>query len=291
MKGIRKFANAVTALALMLLPLMLTAACSDMPAAGMVKLKDESELRQYAENRFPACTFLRIGQETHKNICYFQDDRCGFEFTVTSYVHRPVYEGFVGGYVEETEDTWEQSYYDYVLDAIKGQADDIAARYAFTVEKLDSPPVCPVVCLKTEGTLEQISDGMIQLGRLIRQADVHHQYDQLEIWAKHYTPDGIGHEFAFYRFRDDVTAEMKDHKMYLFMDRAEEQLNEKCVFDRMEKMKWKDIPALSSWEHYHADQDADRVAEVYFFSTGTGQKKLIADIRVSRQTYYIADAE
>ena len=55
-------------------------------------------------------------------------------------------------------------------------------------------------------------------------------------------------------------------------------------------MKGSEISGLSSHEYYDAD-DANRVMDVYFFHTESGEKKLIAVFQVAQNVYYIADAE
>ena len=74
------------------------------------------------------------------------------------------------------------------------------------------------------------------------------------------------------------------------MDNAEEQLGVKCIFDYKTQMKEGEIPGLSSWEYYDASHD-DRVINVYFFHTETGEKKLIAEFQVEQNVYYLTDAE
>lgn len=295
MKLMKRTAQKILFPVLALLPVLLLASCSDMPTAGLVKLKSESELRQMAEEECPPSTFVRMETGNNKNICYFTDDACGFEFTISSSAYQPSFDGIRGGYIETTQNAWKQCYYDYVWDVTKSRADAIAAQAGFTIEKEENPPIRPYAELHTDRTLYQISDGMIQLGQLIKSEDVHHQYDTCELWAKHYTTDGVyadglWREFAFYRFKDDVTADFEDHATYSFMDSAEEQLGVKCTFDHKEEMKEGEIPGLSSQENYDTAND-NRVTDVYFFTTETGEKKLIANYQVRQKVYYIADAE
>ena len=195
------------------------------------------------------------------------------------------------GYIEHTTNTWEQCYYDYVTDTIKPEADAIASQYGFTIEKLDRTPIRPFVYLHTDRTLEQISGGMVQLGHLIKSTDVHHKYDHCELWAKHYNSEkGFWEEYAFYRFKDDVTDDMDKHDIYYYMDNAEEQLGVKCIFESKTQMKGSEIPGLSSHEYYD-ENDANRFIDVYFFHTESGERKLIAVFQVAQNVYYIADAE
>ena len=105
----KKIAKILLCLALAALPVLLLAACEDKPTAGMVRLKSEIELRQIAMETCPPCTFVRMERKQYKNICYFTDNKCGFEFTISSYAHKPKI-----GYIESTYNSWDQSYYDYV---------------------------------------------------------------------------------------------------------------------------------------------------------------------------------
>ncbi len=289
MRKAARTARKLICLTLVLLP-MLLASCSEKPTAGMVRLKSEIELRQEARENCPPCTFVRLERQQYKNICHFTDDTCGFAFTISSGAYKPEFDGFSLGYVENTFNSWDESYYDYVTDTIKEKADSIAAKYGFTIEKLDTPPTRSVYYLHTDRTLEQISEGMIQLGMLIKRTDVHHKYKKGELWAKHRTERNTWEEFAFYRFKDDVTDVADNSDIYYYMDSAEEQLGVKCIFDRKAEMKEGEIPGLSSWKYYDTADD-NRVTSVYFFHTEAGQKKLIANYQTDQNVYYIADAE
>ena len=272
-------------LCLALLPVLLLAACEDKPTAAMVKLKTESELRQIAEEECPPCSFVRMERKLNENICYFTDDACGFEFTITSRAHKPKI-----GYIESTYNHWEQCYYDYVWDTTNARAEAIAKQAGFTLEKEDQPPIRPYAELHTDRTMEQIADGMTKLGHLVKNADVHHKYDHCELWAKHYDSEkDIWMNYAFYRFKDDVIDLDENKDIYYYMDNAEEQLGVKCIFERKTQMKGNEIPGLSSHEYYD-DDDANRVMDVYFFHTESGEKKLIAVFQVAQNVYYIADA-
>ena len=278
-------------LTLVLLPVLLLAACEEVPAAGMVDLKSESELRQIAEEECPPSTFVRMERQRNKNICHFTDNACGFAFTISSFASESTFEGLKIGYIEHTTNTWEQCYYDYVIDTIKSKGDVIASQYGFTIEKLDRTPITPFVYLHTDRTLAQISGGMVLLGHLIKSTDVHHKYDHCELWAKHYNSEkGFWEEFAFYRFKDDVTDDMEHHDIYYYMDNAEEQLGVKCIFESKTQMKGSEIPGLPSHEYYD-ENDANRFIDVYFFHTESGERKLIAVFQVAQNVYYIADAE
>lgn len=287
-----RFTNVpVFCLTLALLPVLLLTACDEVPAAGLVDLKSESELRQIAQEECPPSTFVRMEWQRNKNICHFTDNACGFAFTISSFASESTFEGLKIGYLEHTTNTWDQCYYDYVMDTIKPEADAIASQYGFTIEKLDRTPIRPFVYLHTDRTLEQIADGMVRLGRLVKRVDVHHKYDKCELWAKHYSSEkGFWDEFAFYRFKDDVTDDFDRYDIYDYMDNAEEQLGVKCIFERKTQMKGSEIPGLSSHEYYDAD-DENRLMDVYFFHTETGEKKLIANFQVAQNVFYVADAE
>ena len=273
-------------LTLALLPVLLVAACEDKPMAAMVKLKTESELRQIAQEECPPSTFVRMERKQYENICYFTDDACGFEFTIGSHAYKPKI-----GYVEGTYNRWEFSYYDYIWDKTNAQAEAIAKQAGFTLEKENHPPIGPYAELHTDRTVEQIADGMTQLGRLIKSADVHHKYDRCELWAKHYDSEkNIWMNYAFYRFKDDVIDLDENKDIYYYMDNAEDQLGVKCVFERKTEMKGSEISGLSSQEYYD-DNDANRFIDVYFFHTESGEKKLIANFQVEQNVYYITDAE
>ena len=247
----KSIARKIFCLTLALLPVLLLTACTDVPAAELVELKSESELRQIAEEECPPCTFVRMERQRNKNICHFTDNACGFEFTIYSFA-----------------------------------SDAIASQYGFTIEKLDTTPIRPFVYLHTDRTLAQISGGMVLLGHLIKSTDVHHKYDHCELWAKHYNSEkGFWEEFAFYRFKDDVTDDMEHHDIYYYMDNAEEQLGVKCIFESKTQMKGSEIPGLSSHEYYD-DNDANRFIDVYFFHTESGEKKLIANFQVEQNVYY-----
>ena len=53
----KSIARKIFCLTLALLPVLLLAACEEVPAAGMVELKSESELRQIAQEECPPSTF------------------------------------------------------------------------------------------------------------------------------------------------------------------------------------------------------------------------------------------
>lgn len=148
-------------LTLALLPVLPLTACEDKPTAAMVRLKTESELRQIAAEECPPCTFVRMGRKLYENICYFTDDACGFEFTIGSHAYKPKI-----GYIEGTYNRWEQCYYDYIWDTTNTRAEAIAKQAGFTLEKEDRPPIRPYAELYTDRTMEQIADGMTQLGHL-----------------------------------------------------------------------------------------------------------------------------
>ena len=197
----KSIARKIFCLTLALLPVLLLTACTDVPAAELVELKSESELRQIAEEECPPCTFVRMERKQYENICYFTDDACGFEFAIGSHAYKTII-----SYVEGTYNRWEFSYYDYIWDKTNAQAEAIAKQAGFTLVKEDHPPIRPYADLQTDRSLEQISDAMIELGHLVKSADVHHQYDNCELWAKHYNSErGIWRAFAIYRFKDDVT--------------------------------------------------------------------------------------
>ena len=280
----KKIAKILLCLALAALPVLLLAACEDKPTAGMVRLKSEIELRQIAMETCPPCTFVRMERKQYKNICYFTDNKCGFEFTISSYAHKPKI-----GYIESTYNSWDQSYYDYVWNLTESRANAIAAKAGFTIEKEDTPPIRPYAALHTDRSMEEIADGMKQLGQLVKKADAHHKYDRCELWARRYDAEmNIWVNYAFYRFKDNVIDLDERYDIYSFMDNAEDQLGVKCIFDRKEEMKEGEIPGLSSWEYYDKADD-NRVTNVYFFHTEAGQKKLIADYQIEQKVYYLCD--
>lgn len=287
----KSIAKKIFCLTLALLPVLLLTACDEVPAAGLVDLKSESELRHIAEEECPPSTFLRMDRQRYKNICYFTDDACGFEFTISSFASESTFEGLKIGYIEHTTNTWDQCYYDYVWDTTNARVEAIAKQAGFTIEKEERPPIRPYAELYTDRTMEQIADGMTQLGHLVKSADVHHKYDRCELWAKHYDSEkDIWMNYAFYRFKDDVVDLDDNSAIYYYMDNAEEQLGVKCIFDYKTEMKEGEIPGLSSWEYYDTAHD-DRVINVYFFHTETGEKKLIAEFQVAQNVYYLTDAE
>ena len=60
---------------------------------GEVRLKGESSLKKYAKENCPDCTFMRFEKEEDKHIAYFVDDKCGFEFSVSSEVTTVHFDG------------------------------------------------------------------------------------------------------------------------------------------------------------------------------------------------------
>ena len=126
--------------------------------------------------------------------------------SLSSRIYISSFDGIPGGYLETTENDWEERYYDYVWDTTNARTEAIAKQAGFTLVKEDHPPILPYADLQTDRSLEQISDAMIELGHLVKSADVHHQYDNCELWAKHYNSErGFWMTFAVYRFKDDVT--------------------------------------------------------------------------------------
>ena len=103
----KSIARKIFCLTLALLPVLLLTACTDVPAAELVELKSESELRQIAEEECPPCTFVRMERQRNKNICHFTDNACGFEFTIYSFASESTFEGLRIGYIEHTTNTWE----------------------------------------------------------------------------------------------------------------------------------------------------------------------------------------
>ena len=270
----------------LLLPVLTLAACEDEPMASMVRLKTESELRQIAAEECPPCTFVRMERKQYENICYFTDDACGFEFAIGSHATK-----MKTGYVEGIYNRWEFSYYDYIWDKTNAQAGEIAAQAGFTIEKENQPPIRPYAELNTDRTVEQIAEGMIRLGHLVKSADVHHKYDSCEMWARHFDSEkNIWQSYAFYRFKDDVIDLEKNWDKYYYMDCAEDQLGVKCIFECKTEMKAGEIRGLSSWEYYDTAYD-EHVTDVYYFHTESGEKRLIANFQVEQNRYYNTDAE
>ena len=70
----KSIARKIFCLTLALLPVLLLTACTDVPAAELVELKSESELRQIAQEECPPSTFVRMERQRNKNICHFTDN-------------------------------------------------------------------------------------------------------------------------------------------------------------------------------------------------------------------------
>ena len=126
---------------LSLCALLLLSSCTIIPTCdGIVVLKGEWQLRMIAWKDCPPCTFVRYEEITYKNICYFTDDKCGFQFTVSSVMHA----GNDFAHYESTECNWDASYLHYVCGRIKSEADPIASQYGFSVSPRGSKEILAI---------------------------------------------------------------------------------------------------------------------------------------------------
>ncbi len=277
----------ILCLILALLPLMLLAACS--ATKDGVSLKSEKSLKNYAQEKCPSCTFIRYETEKYKHTAYFTDDKCGFEFAVSSEVSEQYFDGAKAGYDERTDNGWHIAYYNYVLDSIKEQSDSICKKYDMTFEREKTPPTIVFLNLKSNKPYSQLKDGLVELGEAVKKADVYGKYTDFDMRV---TPasEKYGTFYAFYRFKDGRTGEYDDWQAYRFMDFAEQQLGVKCTLDKAEKVKLSEVPGIEKTTGYE-NSNKNKEIGVYYFTTENGEKKFIADYRSPYPKYYIQDVK
>ena len=285
MKGTRLMRTAMGCITVLVL--MLFTACSF--SKDGVSLKGEKSLKKYADGNCPECTFVRYEEEEYRHTAYFTDDRCGFEFTVSSSAEPVYFDGTQAGYEEKTASSWDISYYNYVIDSVKDKADKICSEYGMAYEREKSVSSIVFLRLTSDKPYEQLKDGLAELGRLFKGADVCGKYTDYDMRVEPASEE-YGTFYAFYRFKDDKTGRYDDWQAYRFMDFAEQQLGVKCTYERTEKMKTCDIPGITKIESY-SEKTGDKILNVYYFTTEKGEKKLIADYRYPYPDYYICDVK
>lgn len=256
---------------------------------GEVRLKGESSLKKYAKENCPDCTFMRFEKEEDKHIAYFVDDKCGFEFSVSSEVTTVHFDGAKAGYDEKTVNGWGLAYYNFVLDIVKDETDKICKEYDMSFEREKYAPTLVLIRLKSDRPYEGLKEGLIQLGELIRKADVYEKYTDFDLRVEP-ASEKSGTFFAFYRFKDGKTGEREMWQAYRFMDFAERQLGVKCSYERTQEMATKDIPGITKLKNY-SEKTGNIKKKVYYFTTEKGEKKFIVDYQESLNTYYIGDGE
>ncbi|WP_028504836.1 hypothetical protein [Ruminococcus sp. FC2018] len=252
-----------------------------------VSLKNESSLKKYAKENCPDCTFVRYEKEQYKHTAYFTDDKCGFEFPVSSEVTTVHFDGSKAGYEEKTVNGWGFAYYNYVLDCVQDGADKICKEYAMTYEREKYMPQRVLIRLKSDKPYEELKDGLTKLGELIRKADVCEKFTEFDMRVEP-ASEKYGTFYAFYRFKDGKTGERELWQAYRFMDFAENQLGVKCIYERTEEMVTRDIPGITKLQNY-SEKTGHIKKKVYYFTTENGEKKFIADYYEKYKTYYIGD--
>lgn len=254
-----------------------------------VSLKNERALKRYAEENCPSCTFVRYEKEQYKHTAYFTDDKCGFEFPVSSEVSPVHFDGTQAGYEEKTVNGWAYAYYNFVLDTAADEADKICKEYSLTYEREKYMPSLVLMRLKSDKPYEELKDGLIKLGDVIRKADVCEKFTEFDMRVEP-ASDPRGSFYAFYRFKDGKTGESDLWQAYRFMDFAEDQLGVKCTYERTEKMVTSEIPGITKLQNY-SEKTGHIKKNVYYFTTEKGEKKFIADYYAKYKTYYIGDVE
>jgi len=254
-----------------------------------VMLKNERALKKYAEENCPDCTFVRYEKEQYKHTAYFTDDKCGFEFPVSSEVTTVSIDGSKVGYEEKTVCGWSYAYYNFVLDTAADETDKICKEYSITYERESYAPTLVLLRLKSDTPYEDLKDGLTKLGNVLRKADVCKLYSEFDMRVSP-ASEQYGSFYAFYRFKDGKTGERELWQAYRFMDFAEEQLGVKCTYERSEKMPTKDIPGITKLQNY-SEKTGNIKKDVYYFTTEKGEKKFIADYQEKYKIYYIGDAE
>ncbi|MBR6044486.1 MAG: hypothetical protein IKP47_02505 [Ruminococcus sp.] len=270
-----------------LMAVLLLTACH--MSKDTVMLRNERSLKNYAEENCPACTFVRYEKEEYKHTAYFTDDRCGFEFPVSSEVTTVHIDGTEVGYEEKTYVGWEYAYYNYVLDNVKDEADRICKEYSMTYEREKYAPSIVLLRLRSDKPYEELKDGLTKLGDLIRKADVFVKYSEFDMRVEP-ASEKYGSFYAFYRFKDGKSGERDMWQAYRCLDSAEEQLGVKCFYERTEEMATRDIPGITKLQNY-SDKTGGQKKKVYYFTTENGEKKFVADYYAKFKTYYIGDAE
>lgn len=269
-----------------LLAALFLAACHVSKDA--VSLKNEKKLKEYARQNCPDCTFVRYEKEQYKHTAYFKDDKCGFEFPVSSEVTTVHFDGTAAGYEEKTVNGWGFAYYNYVLDSVQDEADRICKEYAMTYEREKYMPSILFLRLKSDKPYNELKDGLTKLGEVIRKADAHEKFIDFDMRVQP-ASEPYGSFYAFYRFKDGKTGERELWQAYRFMDFAEEQLGVECSYERTEEMETRDIPGITKLQNY-SDKTGHIKKKVYYFTTENGEKKFIADYYEKYKTYYIGDA-
>lgn len=254
-----------------------------------VSLKGESALKRYAKENCSDCTFVRYEEQEYKHIAYFTDDKYGFEFPVSSEVSSVSFDGATAGYEETTKVGWDFAYYNFVLDNAKDESDKICTQYGMTIERETHAPTLVLFRLHSDRPYEQLKDGLIKLGDLIRKEDVCEKYKFFDMRV-YPVSDQRGSFYAFYRFKDGKTGEYEQWQAYRFMDYAESQLDVKCTYERTEEIATRDIPGITKLQNY-SDKTGGKKIKVFYFTTEKGEKKFIADYREKYNVYYIGSAE
>lgn len=263
-----------------------------------VHLKTEREMKNYAEENFPQCTFVRFEEEEESHTAYFTDDKCGFEFHVSSRVKSASFDGAHAGYEEQTFNNWEGAYRSYLNDKLYADHADLMDEdgFAFERQERENESVYTSInfgdvfaYVKTDHSFEETAEYLQRLGKAIKETDAYGLCNKCDIWAFQGDDHSYDNVFVVYRIKDDVFYGNDEREGYKLLDKASEQLGVQCIFVKYEMLKYSEIPNSSRAEALEG-LAPDREIGVCFFTTPDGKQKFIADFTKNNE-YYIDDVE
>lgn len=262
-----------------------------------VHLKNESDLKDYAAENFSDFTFERYEEDDEKHTAYFTDNKCGFEFYVSSQVKSATFDGCVAGYEEGTVNSWARSYRAYLTDELIKQSPELSQGSGFVIEDNDDSydtslasnnmPVT-FAYVKTDRSFEETGEVLRELGKTLLELDKHGLCKNCELSAYN-GENRFNSEVAIYRIKDDTVITPEDKYAFVMLDRASEQLGVQCIFVKYEMLKYSEIPNSSRAEALEG-LAPDREIGVCIFTTPDGKQKFIADFTKNNE-YYIDDVE
>jgi len=260
-----------------------------------VKLKNEKQLKAYADENYPSCKFVRFEEDkdAHENRAYFTDDKCGFEFCVVSGTKSVGLDGTVAGYKEGTTGYWFNAYKDYLISRLSADEADTIKEAGFTLkEEVNNYPRTSLgvvfATFRSSLSVDEAGPYLKKLGETVKKLDVHGHTGKCEMLV--IPPDAKSSSEALtavYRFSDGKVIAGDDNRAYYLLDLASEQLGVECTFVKYERMPFREIPGIEETVVYKQGR-SNVSTEVCYFRTPDGQLKLIAN-HSENAKYFITD--
>ena len=165
-----------------------------------VKLLTPEQSKEYVSKNLPAAKYVSEKKLTDKTEFTFEDELCGFTFTVTSEASEKQFDAMTVGYDEKTSDNWLGSYFSYLRDKVSDGAEEIAEKQGIGLQWSDKLQGSVFLMIKTDKATNELEPVLKELGALIKAEDKHNKLSQSEIWCYSGEDCTVDKVHTFYRF-------------------------------------------------------------------------------------------